>query len=494
MVQLSDSTLSTIKETVAVPGYDREGVTTGIVHFGVGSFHRSHEAMYVDRLLRGGGNSTWGICGVGVLPSDSRMRDVLALQDGLYTLVIKHPDGRSEARVIGSLTEYLFAPDEPEAVIEKLSASSTRIVSLTVTEGGYSVNDTTGEFDATGADTVADLQPGAQPRTVFGLITEALRRRRDRGIDPFTVMSCDNIQGNGHVARTALTAFAHLKDPEFGGWIAENVKFPNSMVDRITPATTSSSVAAISETYGIDDEWPVVSEAFEQWVLEDDFSLGRPDFGAVGVQMVGDVEPYEHMKLRLLNASHQAMSYLGILAGYTYVHEVIGDNLFVKFLMGYMVDEASPTLRPVPGIELDAYRKELISRFSNIAIADTLARQVVDGSERIPKFLLPVVRDQLSMGGSIDYAALVLAAWSIFIEGVNENGQAIQVSDVRAAQLRAAVGRESSLPGAFLDIPEVFGELGQNSLLRAAYIAARADIKANGAIGALSTLVEGDVR
>ncbi len=494
MVRLTASALTAISEVVPVPGYDRDRVTTGIVHFGVGSFHRSHEAMYVDRLLETGDDSAWGICGVGVLPSDARMRDVLAHQDGLYTLVVKHPDGRSEVRIIGSLTEYLFAPDDPEAVIEKLSAPTTRIVSMTVTEGGYSVNDATGEFDATGADTVADLEEGAVPRTVFGLIAEGLRRRRDRGIAPFTVMSCDNIQGNGDVARTALTSFARLKDPVLGRWIAENVAFPNSMVDRITPATTAASIAEIADSYGIEDEWPVVSEAFEQWVLEDDFPLGRPDFAGVGVQLVDDVEPYELMKLRLLNASHQAMSYLGILAGYAYVHEVVGDDLFVRFLMGYMVEEAGPTLQPVPGIDLDAYRKELISRFSSIAIADTLARQVVDGSERIPKFLLPVVRDQLAAGGPIDRVALVLAAWGVFIEGVDESGEPIQLTDIRAPRLREAVRLEASTPGALLDIPDVFGELGQDPRLRSAYVSARAEIKADGAIGALSALVERTAR
>jgi len=488
MVKLSASALGVISERVDTPAYDRSAVKTGIVHFGVGSFHRSHEAMYVDRLLRAGGNDTWGICGVGVLASDSRMRQVMRDQDDLYTLVVKHPDGESQARVIGSITEYLFAPDDPGAVVEKLASASTRIVSLTVTEGGYSVNDATGEFDATGADTIADLQPNAVLRTVFGLMTEALRLRRDRGIAPFTVMSCDNIQGNGHVAGIALTSFARIKNPELGEWIAENVSFPNSMVDRITPATTPASIAAVADTYGVDDKWPVVSEAFAQWVLEDAFTIGRPDFASVGVHMVGDVKPYEFMKLRLLNASHQAMSYLGLLAGFTYVHEVVVDAIFVDFLLDYMVNEASPTLRPIPGVDLDAYRHELISRFSNIAIADTLERQAVDGSQRIPKFLLPVVRDQLSTGGQIDHAALVLAAWSVFLEGVDESGQPLAISDVRSQRLRDAVGREVDDPGALLDLTDVFGELGQNQRLRDAYIAARIAIKTNGAMGALEGL------
>lgn len=488
MIDLSQATLSRVGAPVAIPTYDRAAVTTGIVHFGVGAFHRSHQAMFIDRLLEAGGHDSWGICGVGVLASDARMRDVMRDQDGLYTLVVKRPDGHAEARVIGSIVEYLFAPDDPEAVIEKLADPATRIVSLTVTEGGYSVNDATGEFDAGGADTIADLVDDAVPRTVFGLLTAGLARRRSRGIAPFTVMSCDNIQGNGRVAATALISFARLKDPELGEWIAQHVRFPNSMVDRITPATTPAAIAEVAAAYGVDDRWPVVSEAFEQWVLEDAFTLGRPDLDRVGVTLVGDVEPYESMKLRLLNASHQAMSYLGLLAGFTFVHEVVADERFVAFLLGYMEEEASPTLQPVPGVDLDAYRRELISRFSSPTIADTLARQVVDGSERIPKFLLPVLREQLHAGGPIDHAVLVLASWSVFLEGVAEGGEPLAITDVRADVLRAAAAREADRPGALLDVGDVFGDLGTNERLRAAYVAARRALKSEGVLTTLRAL------
>lgn len=475
MVNLSAHDLAAIGRRIPVPEYDRRAVTTGIVHFGVGAFHRSHEAMYLDRLLRlDDDNAQWGICGVGVLPADVRMRDALAAQDGLYSLVVKHPDGESEARVIGSITEYLFAPDDPLAVIEKLCDPAVRIVSLTITEGGYRVNDATGEFDATDAGTVADLVVGTVPSTTFGFITDGLRRRRERGIAPFTVMSCDNIQGNGHTARVAVTAFARLKDPELGEWIADTVAFPNSMVDRITPATTPAAIAEVSERYGVDDAWPVVSEAFEQWVLEDDFPAGRPAFEKVGVQLVDDVAPYEMMKLRLLNASHQAMSYLGILAGFTFVHDTVRDQLFADFLRSYMRTEAVPTLQPVPGIDLVAYCEELIQRFSSTAIADTLARQVVDGSERIPKFLLPVVHDQLAGNGAVDHAALVLAAWSEFLHRSHEGS--IDITDGRAELLVDAIAKESTVPGALLDVTEVFGELGRDVRLREAYVSARADI------------------
>ncbi len=492
MVKLSLSTLSALDSAVAVPSYDPRELSVGIVHFGVGAFHRSHQAMYLDRLLNTGRSTEWAICGVGVLPSDARMRDVLEGQDNLYTLVTRSPEGQEEARVIGSIAEYLFAPDDPERVIEKLADPATRIVSLTVTEGGYSVNNATGEFDPTGEAIAHDLTPGAVPRTVFGLMTEGLRRRRERGHAPFTVMSCDNIQGNGHVTGRVLSAFARLKDPDLGEWIAQNVAFPNSMVDRITPATTDEDRREIAAEYGLEDAWPVVAESFTQWVLEDHFTLGRPPLEKVGVQVVGDVEPYELMKLRLLNAAHQAVGYLGLLAGSTYVHEACQNPPFARFLLSYMQDEATPTLRPVPGIDLGGYQRELIARFSNAAIKDTLARLIFDGSERIPKFLLPVVRDQLAEGGEVKHAALVVASWRAYVaEATSADGRFPPLQDQRADMLAAAARRDLKQPGAFLDLEEVFGDLGENGRFRDAYLAALKSLDLRGPLGAVEALLEG---
>ncbi len=489
MVKLSLSALPTL-DHVSVPAYDPRSLKSGIVHFGVGGFHRSHQAMYLDRLLNAGTDHDWAICGVGVLPHDARMRDVFADQHDLYTLLTKSPQGESEARVIGSVHEFLFAPDDPEAVLAKLADPATRIVSLTVTEGGYSVSNATGEFDPSSPELQHDLNTAEAPRTVFGFLTEGLRRRRDAGLPPFTVMSCDNMQGNGHVAQHALTAFARLKDAALGDWIAEQVAFPNSMVDRITPVTTDATRREIAETYGLEDAWPVLAEEFTQWVLEDHFTLGRPALETVGVQLVQDVEPYELMKLRLLNASHQAMGCLGLLAGYTYVHEVCQHPLFVQFLLGYMQQEAAPTLRPVPGIDLGAYQHQLIERFSSAAIQDTLSRLIVDASERIPKFLLPVVREQLATeaangGGQVEHAALVVAAWSCYLEGAEE-----PVTDVRAALLTEAARREATHPGAFLQLTEVFGDLGSHDRFRSAYLAARDSLRLRGPLGAVQALTE----
>ncbi len=488
MPALNAATVVSLSQDVAVPAYDREQMSTGIVHFGVGGFHRAHEAMYVDRLLNAGGAKTWGICGVGVLPGDKRMKDALEGQDCLYTLVIKHPDGALEPRVIGSIVEYLFAPDDPDAVIEKMAVPSTRIVSLTVTEGGYNVHPVTGQFNEHDAGVAHDLEPDAVPTTVFGLVTEALARRRDRGLAPFTVMSCDNIAGNGDLARAMFSAFARLRDPELGEWVEHNVPFPNSMVDRITPVTSEQDRTVLAERFGVEDAWPVVCEPFTQWVLEEAFAAGRPPLQDAGVQLVDDVEPYELMKLRLLNASHQALCYLGYLSGYRYAHEVCQDPLFSSFLLAYMDREATPTLSPVPGVDLSNYKHTLIERFANPEVRDTLARLCAESSDRIPKWLLPVVRAQLASGGEIQRAALVVAAWARYAEGVDEQGEAIQVVDRLRDELMAAAGRQRQDLPAFIANRELFGDLIDDERFVAAYTSSLRSLHDRGARATLEGL------
>jgi len=444
---LTPDNLGSFPPEVAIPGYDRAALRVGVVHVGVGGFHRAHQAMYLDRLMNEGKALDWAICGVGVLPSDRHMADVMAAQDGLYTLVVKHPDGTLEPRVIGSILEYLFAPDDAEAVIERMADPATRIVSLTVTEGGYNFNAVTGEFMADNPDVRHDLQPGALPRTSFGLITAALERRRERGLPPFTIMSCDNIQGNGETARRSFVAYARLRDPGLASYVAAEVHFPNSMVDRITPVTTDDDRAQVRERFGVDDGWPVVCEPFTQWALEDSFGAGRPPFEDVGVQVVPDVIPYELMKLRLLNASHQGLCYFAWLAGYRLVHEAAQDQLFARFLLAYMEREATPTLAEVPGVDLREYQHQLIDRFSNAQVRDTVARLCAESSDRIPKWLLPVVREQLAAGREIKRSVLVVASWARYAEGVDEQGQPIEVVDRLRDKLvdRAQHNREDPL-------------------------------------------------
>jgi mannitol 2-dehydrogenase len=486
---LNAQTLASGTDRVPMPGYDRSSVTTGVVHFGVGGFHRAHQAMYHDRLMNHGQALDWGICGVGVMPGDRRMKEVLDAQDGLYTLVVKHRDGTYEPRVIGAITEYLFAPDDPEAVIEKMADESIRIVSLTVTEGGYNIHNVTGEFDPSTPDVAHDLEPEATPRTTFGLITEALRRRRERGLAPFTVMSCDNLPGNGHLAKKVFTAFARLREPGLGDWVQREVRFPNSMVDRITPATTDDDRAGILERFGIDDQWPVVCEPFTQWALEDAFSAGRPPYEDAGVQVVDDVAPYELMKLRLLNASHQALCYFAYLSGYRLVHEAAQDPLFQGFLRAYMDEEATPTLAPVPGVDLDDYKRTLIERFSNPEVRDTIARLCAESSDRIPKWLLPVVREQLAAGGEIGRSAAVVASWARYAEGVDEQGEPIEVVDRLKDTLMRNARRQRDDPDAFIAERDVFGDLVDDERFVAAYRSALASLHERGARATLESLV-----
>ncbi len=486
---LNAGTLKYWSDRLALPAYDRNLVTPGVVHFGVGGFHRSHQAMYHDRLMNEGTALDWGICGVGVMAADQLMKEVLDAQDGLYTLVIKHSDGTYEPRVIGSIVETLFAPADPEAVIEKMAAESTRIVSLTITEGGYNISDVTGEFDATNPDVIHDLEPDAVPRTTFGLIAEALRRRRERGLAPFTVMSCDNLQGNGDLTKRVFTAFARLRDPELGDWVEREVRFPSSMVDRITPVTTDADRAEVRERFGIEDRWPVVCEPYTQWVLEDAFRAGRPPYEQVGVQVVDQVEPYELMKLRLLNGSHQAMCYFAYLSGYRLVHEAAQDPLFQAFLLGYMNEEATPTLPPVPGVDLTEYKHTLIERFSNPQVRDTIARLCAESSDRIPKWLLPVVRQQLATGGEIRRSAAVVASWARYAEGVDEQGQPIEVVDRLRDSLQPLARRQRDDPDAFIANRDVFGDLADHERFVTAYTSALASLRQRGARTTLKSLL-----
>ncbi|OZD02380.1 mannitol dehydrogenase [Rhodococcus sp. 06-235-1A] len=487
MTELRRTTLEHLPASVAKPAYDLDELHCGVVHFGVGAFHRAHQAVYFDRLL-GAGHLDWALCGVGVMPGDREIGNVLDAQDHLYTVVTVDPNGRQDARVIGSVADFVFAPDDPQGVLDILGSPSTMIVSLTITESGYGVDDATGEFAPTDRAVLRDLKDLSVPTSVFGFLTVALATRRHHGIPPFTVMSCDNIVHNGSVTRTALTSFARHHDADLADWIDATVAFPNSMVDRITPATTPAVVDDVRVEFGIDDRWPVRSESFSQWVVEDTFSFGRPPFDDVGVQLVADVAPYEHMKLRLLNGSHQAMSYLGILAGYTHVHEVMASPDLHEFVASYMRSEAAPTLAPVPGIDIDAYMDQLLQRFSSLAVRDTLERQIVDASARIPKFVLPVIRDLLAQDRCVDHCALILAAWC----GVYERGD-VPMIDAYAEQLQRLSWEDHDNPGAFLTNTAVFGDLSTSPRLRGAYQKAKRSLQDSGARGAVRRVLEQSV-
>lgn len=452
MRRLGAEVLSTLPPAVSVPSYLDEAVKIGVVHFGVGNFHRSHQAMYIDRLLRTGLAHEWAICGVGLFERDAQMRDVLAEQDGLYSLTEREPDGTHRITVIGSIRRFLHAPDDPAAVLEQLTAPEVRIVTLTITEGGYVDDPTTGRRPQDDPLVVEEVASNlARPRTAFGWIVAALRERRDRGSAPFTVLSCDNIQGNGEVTRASVVGVAELVDPELARWIDAEVSFPSSMVDRITPVTTPEDIASVRQELGVEDAWPVACEPFTQWVVEDDFNTGRPPLEEAGVILTSQIELYEAVKLRLLNGAHQAVAYVGQLLGHTYVHEAVADPRVARLVRAYMEQEAVPTLEPPTGLDLDAYIDELFVRFGNPHVQDLLARLSVDASNRIPKFLLPVLLDRVRGGAASVVGAAIVATWWAWCRGVGEG--TFEIDDVNRETL---VGAATQGPLSFLrDVPEL---------------------------------------
>jgi mannitol 2-dehydrogenase len=486
-IPLSAATIGNLSGRVAVPGYDRAALQVGIVHFGLGAFHRSHQAMYLDRLMAAGRASDWAVCAVDVLAADRQKRATFRSQDGLYTLMVKEPDGTIAPRVIGSLAEYLFAPDEPGEVLDRLIDPRTRIVSLTITEGGYNLVHTTGEFDTGNSAVQRDLIPGAVPGTVFGFIVAALRHRRASGVPPFTVVSCDNIEANGNVARAVLGAFADLAEPGLGDWLRNAVAFPNSMVDRITPTTTGADIDRLADEFGVADAWPVVCEPYVQWVLEDDFPAGRPRWQDCGVQLVTDVRPYELMKLRLLNAGHQALAYPAALAGYRYVHEAAVDPVIGAFVTDYLQMEARPTVPDVPGVDLDDYVAELLARFANPAIRDTVGRLCAGASDKIPKWVLPVVRQNLAAGRPVRLAATLIASWARYAEGVDDSGHAVEVVDALRDEVTRRARQQATDPLSFVANERVFGDLARQPAFAEAYLRALDSFRR---LGARQTLAQ----
>lgn len=400
---LSQATLSALPSTVAVPGYDRQALQSGIVHIGVGGFHRSHQAFYTESYLNQTNDLRWGICGIGLREADRAIQQRLAAQDYLYSLLVKHPEGHTDVQVIGCMTDFLIAPDDPKAVINRMAADETKIVSLTITEGGYNFDPSTGDFDLTNPDVQHDLANPEKPKLIFGYLAAALNVRRQAGKPPFTIQSCDNVQHNGDVTRKMLVAYIKAYDTEFAGWVSQNVSFPNAMVDRITPATTKEDIA-LAEMLGVSDQWPVTCEPFHQWVIEDKFTQKRPDWELAGAQIVNDVTPYETMKIRLLNAGHTVLGMLGSLRGYATIEQAVSDPLFARYLRAFMDHEVTPVLEAVPGIDLDEYKQTLIIRFANPNIKDSLARICSQSSAKVATFLVPTIQQNLLNAGNIRFA------------------------------------------------------------------------------------------
>ncbi|MCC1480788.1 mannitol dehydrogenase family protein [Roseibaca sp. Y0-43] len=458
-VQLRNATLGDIPATVLRPSYARDRLTPGIVHIGMGNFHRAHQAWYLHRLMQQGAAQDWAIIGAGVRAGDAVMREKLLAQDCLTTLIELRPDGTS-AEICGSMIGFLPVEAENAALIAQMADPAIRIVSLTVTEGGYFVNPATGSFDPTSPDIVHDAANPEAPRTAFGAIVAALRLRRAAGVGPFTVQSCDNLRGNGDITRDTVLGLARLSDPALADWIAQNCTFPNSMVDCIVPATGAAEIAA-ARAFGIDDAAPVTHENFRQWVIEDKFCAGRPDWDRVGATFTDRVHDYEAMKIRILNAGHQVLANAGDLLGLVTIADCMADADVLAFWRKVEATEIVPHVAPVPDMQPMDYMHLIERRFSNPAIRDTTRRVAFDGSSRHPGFVLPILRDALVADARLSGLALVEALWARMCAGTREDGSEIEPNDPQWDALRAQAQLARSRPAAWLEQQAIYGGLAQ---------------------------------
>lgn len=452
-----------LPQVASRPGYDRQNLKCGIAHIGLGNFHRAHQALFLHNFLQNNAQD-WLIHAVCLLESDRPLIEAMRAQDTLYTLT-ERSSTEDVIKVVGSIKEISHGPSDPAAVINLLASDEIKIVSLTITEKGYYYN-SAGNLEFDHPVIASDLIEGNSPQSALAYLFAAARQRRLSGGQKFTIMSCDNLPGNGHLTSHLLLQFADRKDPATAQWIRDNVAFPNSMVDRITPATTPKTLAFVRDTFGIDDRCPVMCESFIQWVLEDNFANGRPGYDTVGVQLTNDVEPYEKLKVRLLNGSHLALAFPAYLMGYREVDAAMNDPLIYRFVERYMDDDITPTLPEVPGIDVTAYKQTLRDRFSNPAISDQVARLCLDGSPKIRNAIVPPLEHQLAAGGSIHWMAFALASWYRYLEGVDENGAPIEVADPLSDFLTARAKAAPNDPGQLLSVETIFGkQLGANSKL-----------------------------
>lgn len=472
-------------QTFALPAYDRSALTPGIVHIGLGNFHRAHMAVYLDDLFAMGEGHDWAIIGAGVRAGDATMRAALKAQDCLSSIIELDPAGKS-ARRVGAMIDFVEVQDDNAALIAAMARPEIRIVSLTVTEGGYFIDPATGKFDPTAPEIVADA-PNPH-RTAFGAIIAALKLRRAAGVQAFTVMSCDNLPGNGHVAQAAVVELARMSDPALADWIDTNVAFPNGMVDRITPATGPGE-REMALAFGITDPVPVTCEPFRQWVLEDNFPAGRPPLEKVGVTFTDHVHAYEAMKIRILNGGHATIAYPGGLLDIEYVHEAMAHPLILGFLNKLEKTEIIPTVAPVPNTNLAEYYAKIVERFSNSEVADTERRLCLDGSNRQPKFIVPPLRDALMQGNPCEGLALVCALWCRYCAGTSDNGTVIAPNDPIWDSLQATAKAAQKDPQIWLEQRTIYGDLADHPTFPATFAAQVARLRDQGTEAALRAYI-----
>ena len=465
---LNRSSLGSLPETIARPDYDIGAITTGIVHLGLGAFHRAHEAVYTDAVLRD--DPRWGICGVSL--KTPRVIAALAPQDGLYTVLEKSALG-SSARVIGAVREMLFLGTERDRVIARIADPAVRVVSLTVTEKGYGHDPATGRLDLAHPGIAHDLAHPEAPVCAIGVLVAGLAARRAAASGPINVVCCDNLPQNGRTVGSLVATFAQAREPALGDWIGAYVAFPCTMVDRIVPATTEADIAETARLLGVVDAAPIVTEPFNGWVIENRFAAARPPWERAGAQVVAEIVPFETMKLRLLNGSHSTLAYLGFLSGHEYIWQASADPLLATLIERLMATEVLPTLVAPAGVDLDAYCAQILARFRNPALPHRTQQIAMDGSQKLPQRLLATVRDRLAGGSSISHLALAIAGWIRYASGTDEHGKPIAVSDPLSAKFAAvaaaARGNASHIADGFLDLTAVFGaDLSANAVFRRA--------------------------
>ena len=466
-MKLSNDTLSELPEGIERPTYDRSALTPGIVHIGLGNFHRGHQAWYLHRLMQQGLAQDWAIIGAGVRAGDETQRQRLAAQDYLTTLIELDPSGRS-AEVIGSMIDFVPVEHDNAALIAQMADPAIRIVALTVTEGGYYVDPVSNGFDSEHADIQHDAAHPEKPKTAFGAMVAALKRRRDNGAGPFTGQSCDNLQGNGTILRQTVVSLARISDPDLAEWIDTNCTFPNSMVDCIVPATGPNELELV-RTFGIEDEVPVTHENFRQWVIEDDFCAGRPDWDKAGATFSDDVHSFEAMKIRILNGGHQVVSNPGEILGVELISGCMAHPLIGRFFRKVAGECICPHVKSVPGMEPADYVNLIDRRFSNPEIVDTVRRVAFDGSSRHTGFILPTLRDALAEGTPIDGLALTEALWARMCEGTREDGSVIEPNDPHWADLTKVAKAARSDPQAWIDQTQFYGDLAKDPRFQASF-------------------------
>ncbi|WP_062112821.1 mannitol dehydrogenase family protein [Aureimonas sp. AU40] len=459
MTRISNNTLPELGERIAVPAYDRAGLKPGIAHFGVGNFHRAHQCVYLDDLFATGRDHDWAVVGLSVRVEDKPAFADMAAQDGLFT-VTEVDEGVFRPRAVGSITK-LVEPGDRDAILATLNAPEIRIVTLTVTEGGYYIAGD--KPDLNHPDLVADTDDLESARSVFGLILSAIRSRRAAGAPAFTVLSCDNLPHNGDLTRGIVTGLAARVDPELANFVSTEIAFPNSMVDRITPATNQTQIDTLAREKGVEDKRPVFCEPFIQWVIEDRFSAGRPHLEDVGVTFVEDVTAYELMKLRILNAGHATIAYPAALLGLTYAHDAMRDDLVSRFFEDVERNYLLPASPEIEGVSRESYLATVTGRFANPAIADTIRRLCLDGSNRQPKFVIPALREFLAAGRDVSGLAMVQALWCRYCYGELEDGTVVEPNDPNWASLVEAARAAKTEPRRFLEQRGIFGDVADNA-------------------------------